>query len=256
MQKLIQTMLFLMAFFLYFPCFANGNEMIFSFQKAKNHLLKIHLKHPYTFYCKALFFEDKTVILPQGFYALKYRSRAYRIEWEHIVPAENFGRAFSEWREGHPDCINSKGVPYQGRKCVLKVNKLFQRMHADMHNLVPSIGAVNAMRSNYRFIEFEKNMKNSFGSCPMKISDRMVEPPEWTRGQIARTYLYFTTVYPIYKLSKREEKLFQIWNKKYPPNVFECQRNQEIAQIQGNLNMITLKACQNLHILDHFINAL
>lgn len=30
------------------------------------------------------------------------------MEWEHIVPAENFGRAFREWRVGDPACVNKK----------------------------------------------------------------------------------------------------------------------------------------------------
>ena len=248
MQKLIQTMLFLMAFFLYFPCFANGNETIFSFQKAKNHLLKIHLKHPYTFYCKALFFEDKTVILPQGFYALKYRSRAYRIEWEHIVPAENFGRAFSEWREGHPDCIDNKGKSFKGRNCAEKTNHEYRLMQADMHNLFPAIGAVNAMRSNFNFTELPANTPNTFGSCAMKIDGKKVEPPLAARGVIARTYFYVEQEYPRFKISKQMKQLLNVWDKQHPVTKWECTRAKRIKKIQGNPNNIVEERCKQANI--------
>ena len=86
----------------------NTNDSIQSFNKAKKLLEKhVYNDHKKTIYCDAQFEKDKSVIFPQGFVANKYKKRAKKIEWEHIVPAENFGRTFSEWREGHPQCINS-----------------------------------------------------------------------------------------------------------------------------------------------------
>ena len=73
--------------------------------------------------------------------------RVNRAETEHIVPAENFGRTFSEWREGHPLCVHSDGNPYKGRKCAELANAEFGQMEADMHNLYPAIGSVNAARA-------------------------------------------------------------------------------------------------------------
>ncbi len=243
MQKVLKLLLFFFSFFICLSALADGNEKITSFYKAKQELLKIHLKEPYTFYCKALFFEDKRLILPEGIVIQKYKNRANRIEFEHIVPVENFGRFFLEWREGHKACVDLKGKRFKGRKCALKVSKIFRLMHADMHNLVPVIGSVNAIRSNFNFIHFEKEVKNSLGHCPMKIENKKVEPPIWTRGQIARTHLYFESVYPIFKLSKGQKKLFLSWHKMYPPTLFECERNQKIAQIQGNFNQFTKESC-------------
>jgi deoxyribonuclease I len=34
-----------------------------------------------------------------GFVTNKYKNRAAKIDWEHVVPAENFGQTFKEWRE-------------------------------------------------------------------------------------------------------------------------------------------------------------
>ena len=61
-------------------------------------------------------------------------------------------------------------------------------MQADMFNLYPAIGAVNALRSNYNFTMLP-DAKSDFGTCEMKIDNRKADPPEAARGQIARTYL-------------------------------------------------------------------
>ena len=42
-----------------------------------------------------------------GFKPHKDAKRAKRPEWEHVVPAEAFGQDFKEWREGHPECVDS-----------------------------------------------------------------------------------------------------------------------------------------------------
>jgi deoxyribonuclease-1 len=93
----------------------------------------------------------KKVTPPKGFVTTKYVKRAKKIEWEHVVPAENFGRTFSEWCDGDKQCINRKGKKFKGRKCAEKVNAEYRHMQADMFNLDPAIGAVNALRSNYNF---------------------------------------------------------------------------------------------------------
>ena len=53
-------------------------------------------------------FDNKNIIDPNGFRSNKYKKRGGRVEWEHVVPAENFGRSFVEWREGHPECVTKK----------------------------------------------------------------------------------------------------------------------------------------------------
>jgi deoxyribonuclease-1 len=103
-----------------------------------------------TFYCRAAVDAKGRVTPPPGFHTPKHKARAERIEWEHVVPAENFGRSFPEWRDGHPDCMDARG-PFKGRKCAERVNPEYRLMQADMYNLYPAIGAVNAMRSNYNY---------------------------------------------------------------------------------------------------------
>ncbi len=131
---------------------SGGNTTIDSFNKAKKLLQsEVYFDHRETIYCGAEFDTKKNIDRPRGFVALKYKKRAKKIEWEHVVPAQNFGQTFKEWRVGHPECVNRKGESFKGRNCASKVNDEYRYMQSDMYNLYPAIGAVNAMRSNYNF---------------------------------------------------------------------------------------------------------
>lgn len=126
---------------------AAGNTRIESFNQAKKLLeQKVYFDHRETFYCRATFDSKKNVTLPKGFTTEKHEKRAHRVEWEHVVPAENFGRAFAEWRDGDEECVRSNGKPFKGRACAEKANQEFRYMQADLYNLYPAIGAVNAVR--------------------------------------------------------------------------------------------------------------
>jgi len=224
------------------------NQEIKSFSKAKNFLEKqVYNNHRTTLYCGAKFDAEKRVTPPQGFITNKYVKRAKKIEWEHVVPAENFGRTFSEWRDGHNQCINSKGKEFKGRKCAEKVNFEYRYMQSDMFNLYPVIGAVNALRSNYNFTMLP-TIKSDFGSCSMKIDNRKAEPPEISRGQIARTYLYMDNTYKRYNMSKSQRQLMDAWDKMYPVNTWECQRAKKISNLQKSKNNIVLSRCQSAGI--------
>jgi deoxyribonuclease-1 len=215
-----------------------------SFSKAKKLMMeKVYFDHRETLYCGATFDEKKRITLPVGFHTEKYVKRAKRVEWEHVVPAENFGRTFSEWRDGHPSCVDSKGKAFNGRNCASKVNKEYRYMQSDLYNLYPAIGAVNAMRSNYNF-NMLPDVKPAFGSCLVKIDARKVEPTVESRGQIARTYLYMEQRYPRYKMSKSQKQLMHAWNKMYPVSAWECLRAERISKIQGNRNTLVTEQCE------------
>ena len=225
------------------PVFA-GNTEIASFTKAKKLLTNVvYAGHNETFYCKGHFDLKNNIILPEGFKTPSHEKRAYKLEWEHAVPAENFGRAFVEWREGHTDCVDSKGKAFKGRKCAEKMSKNFQLMQADMYNLYPAIGAVNAIRSNFNYAELPE-AEITFGACPMKIEGKKAEPPEYTKGTIARTYLYFEEEYPEYHMSDATKKMMQAWDKMYPVDVWECERARRIEKLQGNENRFVKEACE------------
>ena len=83
----------------------------------------------------------------------------------------------------------------------------------------------------------------------MKIEDRAVEPPEYTRGAIARTMLYMQDSYPKYRMSSAQQKLMQVWNAQYPVDQWECLRAERIERIQGNENLFVKEACQKAGLL-------
>jgi deoxyribonuclease-1 len=227
------------------PAYAGGNTRNDSFRQAKRLLMSDVYFAPEarrTLYCAAAFDSAKKIQLPDGFVTEKFASRAHRVEFEHVVPAENFGRTFAEWRDGATACVSNKGKAFKGRKCAEKVNMEYRLMQADMFNLYPAIGAVNAQRSNYNFTMLS-NSKSSFGSCDMQISNRKVQPPIAARGMIARTYLYMELSYPRYRMSASQRKLMQAWDMQHPVSDEECRRARVIVKLQGGSNAVMQQRC-------------
>jgi deoxyribonuclease-1 len=222
---------------------SNQNIHITSFSKSKKLLLKVYKDNPVTLYCGCSFKGKKPILSSCGYVPSKDSKRANRIEWEHVVPAHAFGKSFSEWRDGHPKCVKKNGKKFKGRKCAEKMNDEYRRMQADMFNLYPAIGEVNARRSNYSMSIIEGENRE-FGKCDVEISDGIIEPGEEIRGEIARTYLYMDSAYPDRGIiSKKNRKLFNAWNKIDPVDEWECERAKRIENIQGNRNEIVRLNC-------------
>ncbi|MBE0597579.1 MAG: endonuclease [Desulfuromonadales bacterium] len=233
------------------PSFAGsilGNTTNQSFNKAKKILLQeVYADHHLTFYCGSEF-DDRGKILfhTGGYQPRKEGERAYRVEWEHIVPAQAFGQSFAEWRDGHPECVDSKGKSFKGRNCAGKMSIPYRYMEADMHNLVPAIGELNGLRSNYSFAMIPGG-QSDFGACEMKIEDRKAEPPAAVRGNIARTYFYMDAAYPGRGVvSNKNRKLFQAWDKADPVDWWECKRSKRVEMLQGNANPFVKDRCQEI----------
>lgn len=226
-----------------FPVFAK-NTRISNFQEAKKFARSIHLEQPETLYCGCKY-KDKLIDLQScGYTSPKMQYRSNKLEWEHIVPAEAFGQSFKEWREGSSQCVK-RGKKYRGRKCAGK-NSEFARMEADLYNLWPEIGEVNALRSNFSMAELTDS-EYSFGNCKVKIFDRKFEPMDRAKGIVARTYLYMELEYPGRGvISDKNKKLFEAWDKLYPVTSWECKRAQKIEAIQGSQNKVLKERCKKV----------
>lgn len=215
-----------------------------TFNQAKTELVKIYQKNPAQkeFYCDCEFtFNGKRGepnLAECGYSIRKNAERANRIEWEHVMPAYTFGNQLQCWQKGGRE--NCKTQP--------DYSDLFNVMEGDMHNLQPAIGEINGDRSNFRFGEFTKNF-NQYGQCQFAVDfkGRQVQPRNEIKGVIARTYLYMTGRYEL-NISSREMKLMNVWNEKYPPNKWECERNEMIREIQGNDNQYITSQCDALLI--------
>lgn len=237
--------------FLYGLAFGiEGNTYNQSFSKAKKIMQhKIYTGElAKTLYCNAnIRPNSKQLTPPNGFSSTKYIKRSYRWEAEHIVPAENFGRTFSSWRNGSPICVSKRGKAYKGRRCANKASKEYRYMQADLYNLYPAIGSVNAAHSNLRWGVLTSS-DSSFGTCDFKYSRalRIAMPPKNSRGIIARAALYMAAAYPAYNLSPAQEKLFKAWNKLNPVTKLDCLRAAKIKAIQGNINPFIEEQCKQL----------
>jgi deoxyribonuclease-1 len=222
-----------------------GNNTFESFDKAKRILLqKVYADHQSEFYCDNPFNTKKEVIPQAKGYQPRGKSRrTTTIEWEHIVPAEAFGQSFPEWRKGHKDCIRGQ-KPYKGRACADKLNAEYRHMQADLYNLVPAIGELNGLRSNYSYAMIPGE-ERQFGSCDFEVQDQKVEPREQVRGDIARTYFYMEAAYPGRGIvSGKNRKLLEAWDRMDPVDTWECTRASRIEALQKNVNPFVKSACQ------------
>jgi len=206
-----------------------------TFRAAKQDLNKLYQSHPTTFYCGCNIKFSGKQMAPDwescGYLPRKQANRASRIEWEHVVPAWEFGHQLQCWQEG-------------GRKNCGKSDE-FNKMEGDMHNLVPAIGEVNGDRANFRFSDWN-GKPDQYGQCQMLVDfkDRRVQPPKGpVRGQIARAYLYMSQQYGL-RLAAQQRKLFEAWDRQYPAEGWECERNRRIGKLQGNTNPFIEKQCQ------------
>ena len=138
------------------------------------------------------------------------------------MPAWFFGNQMECWKAG-------------GRKACKK-NKLFAKMEADLHNLVPAIGEINGDRSNFTF-EHIDGEERVYGACDFEIDFKVgvVEPRQSIQGDIARIYFYMSETYNV-PLTQKLQKMLKTWSKLDPIDQKEFERNSKIFRIQGNSN--------------------
>ena len=198
-----------------------------SFSKSKKILKNIYKDNQITFYCGCKYYpsnkdnmidRDSCGYVPRNELTKKGKinERANRIEWEHIMPAENFGRHLACWKDG-------------GRKACSK-DPIFNKMEADMHNLVPAIGELNADRSNFRY-GADKPKVGMYGECKFEVDfdAKRAYIKDDIKGDIARTYLYMSKTYNI-NLSDQERKLMEAWDRQDPISEWEIEKNKRIEK--------------------------
>jgi len=228
------------------------NSKIESFNKSKDILEKQIYKDWWkTIYCWCTFKWD---VVDQKSCWYKAQSiwmekRSKTIEWEHVVPAENFWQSFKSWRDWDKSCVDAKWWLFNGRNCAQKVSKEFRLMESDLYNLWPSEWETNWRRSNYDMWLITSSNIPQFWKCEFKIDtkQRIAEPVWVTKWIVARTYMYMDTVYPwvniLWSNNSSKRKLYEIWDKNYPVTKDECNRAELIKSIQGNINPILSERC-------------
>ena len=209
-----------------------------SFSGAKKALQQVHADHRITFYAGCEYDAKKRIDLAScGFSPRKQPKRAARVEWEHVMPAWEFGHQLQCWHKS--TYINSKGAEKKvgARKNCIKTEPFFGRMESDMHNLRPVVGELNADRSNYRYgmVSGEPRKYGQNVDFEVDFKQRVAEPALNVRGDIARTYFYMEKEYGV-RISGKQRRLFNAWNKQDPVDAWEVERNCRIKRLQGNAN--------------------
>ena len=158
-----------------------------------------------------------------------FHSRADDLEQEHVVPASLMpARQFACWNEGIPGkCTNGS------RGCCERNDLNARAMIFDLHNLVPSVGQVNALRSNKRYGIIEgEDLKLD---CDFEWEGDIAEPPEAKRGEVARVWLYMHSQHGVV-LQDGELQMYMQWSVDDPPEEWEFERDNRIKLKQGNGN--------------------
>lgn len=215
--------IFLSLFFVVFAVIAAPAN----FDSAKTVASRIYAPEKQEFYCGCAIRWQGGKGIPDlkgcGYQIRKNGPRANRIEWEHVMPAQQFGSPLACWKQG-------------GREQCGKTDALFKQMEADLFNLKPAIGEVNGDRAHYRFAMLG-DLAPQYGSCEVKVDfkSRLVEPRAEIRGDIARIHFYMADKYQI-PLAKAQQQLFMAWHQQDPVDDPERKLQQRIAQHMGHAN--------------------
>ncbi|MCK9511562.1 MAG: endonuclease [Pigmentiphaga sp.] len=149
--------------------------------------------------------------------------RAGRLEWEHVVPAADFGRARQCWQGG-------------GRDSCRENDPVFNAMEADLHNLAPSVGEINHDRQNFPFSPVQAS-STGYGACDFRIDfrSRTAEPRDAVKGMVARIYFYMHDRYDL-PMSRQLQQRLMHWHRHYPVADWERERDRRIAARMGHHN--------------------
>ncbi len=119
---------------------------------------------------------------------------------------------------------------------------MFQR--TDLHHLLPTFHHPNSIRSNLPFGEVKGKPEYS-NDAGAKMGGGVFEPPNFTKGKVARAVLYFYTRYYDRNITqgahnsaffKDRVEMFLRWNREHPPTAEEVKRNDLVEKYQGNRN--------------------
>lgn len=151
-----------------------------------------------------------------------------------MVAAYEFGGHRACWHD--TPCVDGHGQAFGGRRCCRERDPEFRRMEADLMNLSPEVGELNADRSNFAFGEVAGESRD-YGACDFEV-DRSTDTTELSpdvRGDVARAYLYMYGVYgpAALPLSRAALERFEAWHRADPPTAWERLRNERIRAIQG-----------------------
>jgi len=210
-----------LAVLVFFVSLAYAAETV-TFSRAKNiankHLFVGDLRVDY--YCSCKYNEHKEILWDTCGYKPRLNpTRGKRLEWEHVVPAFYYTRK----------------LPCKRRAYCEKVSPEFQRFEGDLHNLRPSVGELNADRSDKLYGVVATPRAKNYGKCQFYTTTTVAEPPDKVKGDLARITLYINKKYNIV-LPYEYLKLMEKWSVDDPVDDAERALNERIRLLQGDSN--------------------
>lgn len=144
-----------------------------------------------------------------------------RLTIEHVYP--------QQWIAEHFGCARAAGC----------TDPRFRAAAADLHNLWPALGRINASRGQRRFGEIEGETDRRFEAFCADYErapgrNGPVEPRDGAKGDIARALLYMADAYGVPLRGGRDTA--RRWHAADPPDAHERWRNTVIGRLQGNGN--------------------
>ncbi|MFA6316701.1 MAG: endonuclease [Elusimicrobiota bacterium] len=118
-------------------------------------------------------------------------------------------------------------------------------MRSDLHHLMATLEHPNSIRSNYPFGEIKTDRPEYSNKGGAKMDQGVFEPPDFTKGRVARAAFYFYARYNDKRIfmgaapnfwTRANIEILLRWNKEFPPSQFEQDRNDLVQRWQGNRN--------------------
>lgn len=196
---------------------------------------KIYNSHGETLYIGSSWKDKKLIYVDDNLLnsiPVRYRHRINRTEIEHIIPSSWLLRGTD--RDGRYKMEASR-IKESYKRYSYKHNIVYRTAFNDLVNLYPSLGAINAMRGDklYSSIPHGTTMVLVEDKERCLITNRVFVPAKRYRGLIARVGLYMHRTYNI-TYGERTMKLFNGWDREYPPSMEEMDRDKQIYSIQNS----------------------
>ena len=117
----------------------------------------IFYEHQETLYCACKYNNDNEINLSScNMQSAASIQRAHRLEWEHMMPAENLGQHLLCWKKSL--CTINQGKAFKGRKCCEKIDEKLVYKYIFLKRLMPTFQKYNLTFANcksaYELVEF------------------------------------------------------------------------------------------------------
>ncbi|MBI3297092.1 MAG: endonuclease [Elusimicrobia bacterium] len=116
---------------------------------------------------------------------------------------------------------------------------------SDLHNMLPAFHRPNELRDRLPFGTVPDASVSYYNAFGARMGAGVFEPPDSAKGKVARALLYFLVRYgdegilpaglARYFWNSRIQT-YLIWNRRFPPDASERERNDAVAALQGTRN--------------------